>query len=174
MTLQLTWVSMLLFVQFVQISRAMTTYENMYGIHDANATPAFTSTGTPLDPNHPTVAAPAERPPRGHHHPQGGFLKRWARVLGVDPFIETVSGRGAVATDGGRTTRKKNPYSGGCLTNCQDFWCDPAPVFGKRESGEAVVGGRKVNYAEMYESPRMMDALGGRRRGYDAVAAEEV
>ena len=166
---------MLLFVQFVQVSRAMTTYENMYGIHDANATPAFTSTGTPLDPNHPSVAAPpADRAAvRPHHHPHGGFLKRWARILGIDPFIETVTGRGAVAAEGGRSRRKKNPYSAGCLANCRDFWCDPAPVFGQRRTGEAVIGGRPVNYAEMYESPRMMEIL-GRRRGYEAVSGEEV
>lgn len=171
-TLQLTWVSMLLFVQFIQVSRAMTTYENMYGIHDANATPAFTSTGTPLDPNHPSLSAPPDRPSR-HHHPHGGFLKRWARILGVDPFIETVRGRGAVAADGGGSRRKKNPYSAGCVANCRDFWCDPAPVFGPRNSGEAVIGGRAVNYASMYESPRMMEVM-GRRRGYDAVPGEEV
>ena len=176
-TLQLTWVSMLLTVQFIQVSRAMTTYENMYGIHDVNATPAFTSTGTPLDPNHPlsaaAAAAPADRAARHQHHPQGGFLRRWARILGVDPFIETISGRGAVAADGGRSRRKKNPYSAGCVTNCRDFWCDPAPLFGQRSTGDAVIGGRPVNYTDMYETPRMMEVM-GRRRGYEVVAGEEV
>ncbi len=50
-SLQLTWVTMLLFVQFAQVSRAMTTYENMFGIDShAGALPnsAFTSTGVPL------------------------------------------------------------------------------------------------------------------------------
>lgn len=172
---------MLLTVQFVQVSRAMTTYENMYGIHDANATPAFTSTGTPLDPNHPLSAAGAtDRPAgRGHGHRHQGWLKQWARVLGVDPFIETVRGRGAVAPADGAgargSRRRKNPYSAGVLANCRDFWCDPAPVFGERRSGEAVIAGRLVNYAEMYESPRMMEVMAGRRRGgYETVAGEEV
>ncbi|SPO04559.1 probable Palmitoyltransferase AKR1 [Cephalotrichum gorgonifer] len=185
-TLQLTWVSMLLFVQFIQVSRAMTTYENMYGIHDSNATPAFTSTGTPLDPNHPAHSAaggPAGGARHGAHgHRHGGWLKQWARVLGVDPFIETIRGRGAVAADGAagpggaRSSRKKkNPYSAGCVANCKDFWCDPAPIFGARRTGEAVIGGRPVNYAEMYESPRMMEVVAGRRRGgYESVAGEEV
>src|SRR5580700_412327 len=44
--LQLTWVTMLLFVQLVQISRAMTTYENMRGTHHSHgnrASEAITS-----------------------------------------------------------------------------------------------------------------------------------
>ena len=47
---------MLLFVQFLQVSRAMTTYENMFGIDNRSAaslTSAFTSTGAPLDPSQP-------------------------------------------------------------------------------------------------------------------------
>ncbi len=44
-TLQLTWVSMLLFVQFIQVSRAMTTYENMFGI-DYQSTGAIHSAFT--------------------------------------------------------------------------------------------------------------------------------
>ena len=42
-----------------------------------------------------------------------------------------------------------------------------------------MLGGMKVNYNEMYESPSMMtlrlDAASGRRRGgYEAVASEDV
>jgi palmitoyltransferase ZDHHC13/17 len=168
---------MLLFVQFVQVSRAMTTYENMFGIQDAALTSAFTSTGTPLDPNHPSVA-PTEGSHAGHAHAghghkhKGGWLQQWSRLLGVDPFIETVRGRGAAT--GKNKRKKKNPYSRGCLTNCRDFWCDPQPVFGKRETGAAQLGGEAVNYTAMYESPALMDAGRGRRRGgYEPVAAEE-
>jgi palmitoyltransferase ZDHHC13/17 len=180
-TLQLTWVTMLLFVQFVQVSRAMTTYENMFGIQDAALTSAFTSTGTPLDPQHPSLA-PQEpaggQDGHGHahgHKHKGGWVKQWARLLGVDPFIETVRGRGAAT--GNKKRRKGNPYSRGCVTNCRDFWCDPQPIFGQRETGAAVLGGDAVNYSEMYESPRQMELGGGgggargrRRGGYEAVA----
>lgn len=173
-TLQLTWVTMLDFTQLVQVSRAMTTYENMYGIRDTALTTAFTSTGTPLDPNHPTLSASTEpQSGHGHKHHQG-MLKQWARLLGVDPFIETIRGRGAAT--GKNKRRKKNPYSRGCVTNCKDFWCDPAPVFGERETGSAMLGGDKVNYTDMYESPSLMRITGLRttRGGYEAVHNDEV
>ncbi|KAL2123459.1 hypothetical protein VTJ04DRAFT_3914 [Mycothermus thermophilus] len=187
-SLQLTWVSMLLFVQFIQVARAMTTYENMHGVNHrttaATLSSAFTSTGTPLDP---AVAAAASGESNagghGHHHRHrhGGMLGHWARLLGVDIFFKTARGRTA-ATAGGVTTigkRRKdgNPYSNGCWSNCKDFWCDPAPVFGRRETGTAVLAGQPVNYTEMYESPVVSEILrtGGRRRGgYEAVAGEEV
>ncbi|KAK4123121.1 ankyrin [Parathielavia appendiculata] len=184
-SLQLTWVSMLLFVQFIQISRAMTTYENMFGVNlraAASLASAFTSTGAPLDPS--TAAPPGgsdvgpHAPPGHHHHHGGGFLKTWGRLLGVDTFIETARGRGAAAGGRRREAGSRNPFSRGCMANCRDFWCDPAPVFGKRETGAAVLGGVPVNYTEMYESPAVMDVLrvggGGRRGAYEAVAGEEV
>jgi len=181
-TLQLTWVSMLIFVQLVQVARAMTTYENMYGIQDGSASnmgSVFTSTGAPLDPSHPSAApASAADDPLGARgkgaHRNGGFIKQWSRILGVDTFIETATGRGAAT--GKKMRRKRNPYSRGYVQNCRDFWCDPAPVFGRRETGDAMLGGRKINYTEVYESPAMMElgGSGGRRRGgYEAVSAEE-
>jgi palmitoyltransferase len=181
---------MLLFVQFIQVSRAMTTYENMFGVNHARSAAslasAFTSTGAPLDPGSapPPPAgsdigphAPSDGHGHRHGHRHGGFLKHWARLLGVDTFIETARGRGAAA--GGKRKSNRNPFSRGCLANCRDFWCDPAPVFGRRETGAAVLGGVPVNYTEMYERPSVMDLLGGggggrRAGGYEAVAGEEV
>jgi palmitoyltransferase len=162
---------MLLFTQFFQVSRAMTTYENMFGVQDGTAITALTSTGAPLDPNHPSLSAST---PAAHSHKhKGGMLKQWSRILGVDPFIETITGRGAVSTKNKR--KKKNPYSRGCITNCKDFWCDPAPVFGQRETGTAVLGGEKIDYTAMYESPTLMQLTGRRERGgYEAVGTEEV
>jgi palmitoyltransferase ZDHHC13/17 len=174
-SIQLLWVTMLLFVQFVQVSRAMTTYENMFGVQDGSATSAFTSTGTPLDPNHPSLRVPAAGGnAHGHaHRHKGGWLKQWARILGVDPFIETVRGRGAAT--GKNKRKKKNPYSRGCTTNCRDFWCDPAPMFGQRENGSAVLGGDPVNYTAVYEAPSMMEIGRGRRAGgYEPVASDDV
>ncbi|KAI1497545.1 hypothetical protein F5X99DRAFT_362195 [Biscogniauxia marginata] len=181
--LQLTWVSMLIFVQFVQVARAMTTYENMYGIQDGSASSlgsAFTSTGAPLNPNHPDAATPpsAAADPLGtgrgaHAHKHRGFLQQWGRLLGVDTFIETATGRGAATAK--KMRKKKNPYSKGYIQNCRDFWCDPAPVFGRRETGDAMLGGQRINYTEIYESPAAMNlGLGRRRGGYEAVAGEDV
>jgi palmitoyltransferase len=171
---------MLLFVQFIQISRAMTTYENMFGVNTrspASLASAFTSTGAPLDPGQqpapPSGSDVGPHAPGGHHgHRHGGILKHWGRLLGVDTFIETARGRGAATGAAGRK-KNRNPFSRGCLANCRDFWCDPAPVFGQRETGAAVLGGQAVNYTEMYESPAVMEAVRG-RRGYEAVAGDEV
>ncbi|CAJ2505928.1 Uu.00g000580.m01.CDS01 [Anthostomella pinea] len=183
-TLQLTWVSMLIFVQFVQVARAMTTYENMYGIQDGSATSlgsTFTSTGAPLDPSHPDAGTPtsAADDPLGtgrgaHAHKHRSFLQQWSRLLGVDTFLEIATGRGAAA--GKKMRKKKNPYSQGYFQNCKDFWCDPAPIFGRRETGDAMIGGARINYTEIYESPSALNmGLNGRRRGgYETVAGEEV
>lgn len=206
-SLQLVWVSMLMFVQFIQVARAMTTYENMFGIDSrigaAALNSAFTSTGTPLNPDtagaaggalppsgamgQPEDAAAAGAHGHGHGHGHGhkhkhggGFLKQWGRLLGVDAFIETATGRGAAAGGNNRRKRKRNPYSHGCVANCRDFWCDPAPVFGRRETGVGMLGGETVNWTEVYESPAAM-GIGASRRsgatrrgGYEAVAADEV
>jgi palmitoyltransferase ZDHHC13/17 len=197
-TLQLTWVTMLLFVQFVQVSRAMTTYENMFGVdrHGAGSlASSFTSTGVALGDAamHPPSGSAAQpdagvdphaghaHGPGGHKHGSGGFLKTWSRLLGVDAFVETAMGRGAAVGNTNKKRRRRNPYSHGLVANCKDFWCDPAPVFGRRENGAAALDGAVVNYTEMYETPTGMDAMrprsgGGARRGggYEAVAAEEV
>ncbi|KAI1344242.1 hypothetical protein F5Y15DRAFT_365937 [Xylariaceae sp. FL0016] len=180
-SLQLTWVSMLIFVQFIQVARAMTTYENMYGIQDGGASSfgsAFTSTGTPLDPNHPDAAAPPSAAADvlgtgagGHKHKHRGFLQQWGRLLGVDTFIETATGRGAATAK--KFQKKKNPYSRGYLQNCRDFWCDPSPIFGRRDTGDAMLNGQRINYTEVYESPAAM-GIGRRRGAYQSVAGEEV
>ncbi|KAK4201901.1 putative palmitoyltransferase [Triangularia verruculosa] len=180
-SLQLVWVSMLLSVQLIQLARAMTTYENMFGVNHASAASlasTFTSTGAPLDPT--------QQPPSGsaagqgghshkHGHRHGGMLKTMSRLLGVDIFMRTARGKGA-ATNPANKRKSRNPYNRGCVTNCKDFWCDPAPLFGKRETGAAMLGGQLVNYTEMYESPAVMEAVGGRTGragGYEAVAGEE-
>ncbi|KAJ2895785.1 hypothetical protein MKZ38_006178 [Zalerion maritima] len=178
-TLQLTWVSMLLIVQFTQVSRALTTYEGVYGIQEGSAalSSAFTSTGAPLDPSHPSHAS---QPPAsdghgpGHrHHRHRKCWDQWKKILGIDTFVEMITGR---TTGGSRAggRKKKNPYSRGCIQNCKDFWCDPAPIFGHRNSGSAIIGGEPVNYAEIYESPSAMGLGTTRRGGYERVAGDEV
>ncbi|KAL2156595.1 hypothetical protein VTH82DRAFT_1340 [Thermothelomyces myriococcoides] len=183
-TLQLTWVSMLLFVQFLQVSRGMTTYENMFGVNTrpaASLVSAFTSTGTPLDPS---IAPPAGSDVGPHaqgggrhgHHNHGSFLRHWSRLLGVDTFIQTARGRGAATGAAGRRRgAERNPFNKGCITNWKDFYWDPAPLFGRRETGAAILGGQPVNYTELYDIPRDFPGAGGRRSGgYEAVAGEEV
>lgn len=181
--LQLTWVTMLLFVQLVQISRAMTTYENMRGTHSGHghgASEAITSAlaagtlsmgGAQLGsegrgPN-PAVGATSG----GHHHhhrDNAGCFDQWKKILGVDTFVET-----ALHSDKDKSRANRNPFSRGCLKNCKDFWCDPAPLFGSRENGAAMLDGEVINYTTMYEAPRRMRVTKPRARNGDASGSYE-
>jgi hypothetical protein len=177
--LQLTWVTMLMFVQLVQISRAMTTWENMSGTghahgHGSKASMAITSaltTGTTSrsgaqigDSNMgPDPALPPTHAP-GHHHKEGCF-KQWKKILGVDTFVETATGK--------TNRRNRNPFSNGCIGNCKDFWCDPAPVFGKRENGTAMLRGQVVDYTAMYETPRLMTIRSRGGAAYESLGTDD-
>ncbi|KAI9841048.1 MAG: palmitoyltransferase akr1 [Sclerophora amabilis] len=190
---QLTWVTMLITVQLVQIARAQTTYENMQGHlqHDTNdtaeaITSALTAGTTSLDgaqlttsgagPD-PAVAAAAtaaagQTPGSAQGPaPRGSFVDRWKKLLGLDTFVATAQG----GLGNTRSHRPRNPFSRGVLTNCRDYWCDPAPVFGRREPGTALLDGELVNYTRMYETPPRIkvpsrsaaDAGGGVYRGIE-------
>ena len=150
---------MLLAVQMVQVARAQTTYESMRGHmhHGTQASQAITSaltTGsTSMEGAQVSDAGMGPNPhtPSGRHQHKEGCFSQWKRLLGLDTFVATAIG----GSEGGSGSRRRgNPYSRGILTNCKDFWCDPAPYFGKRESGAAVLDGEAVNYTRMYETPR--------------------
>ena len=91
-------------------------------------------------------------------------------MLGLDTFIATASDAAQ-----GRLQTRGNPFSRGLVGNCKDFWCDPAPIFGKRHNGDSLLGGEVVNYTDMYETP--LRARSGRTgvdsMVYSAVADEE-
>ncbi|KAL2787460.1 hypothetical protein BJX66DRAFT_310844 [Aspergillus keveii] len=174
--IQLVWVTMLCVVQLVQVSRNQTTYENMRGHSIDRSFPssrafasAVTAGTTSMDaaglsssgqgPN-PALAQGAQR------HRRGGCLSQWSSLLGFDTFFATARDG---LREGPRATRPKNPFSRGLVTNCRDFWCDPAPYFGKRDPGSAMLGGEIVNYNRMYESPSRMHSGGG----YRSVAGDE-
>ena len=166
--LQLLWVTMLLTVQLIQIARAVTTYESMRGNvhHVSPASEAVTSmmtsgsasmsgaqlTDTGVGPN-PVV--PAHRP---HSRRKEGFFAQWKKLLGLDTFVATAQGSAG-------SRRRGNPFSRGIMTNCRDFWCDPAPYFGRRETGAAMLGGEVVNYTRMYETPPRMKRRRARQDG---------
>ncbi len=149
---------MLLVVQMVQVARARTTYESMRGHlhHGTQASQAITSaltTGsTSLEGAQLSNAGMGPNPaiPPGRHQHKEGCFSQWKRLLGLDTFVATAIG----GSEGGNgSMRRGNPYSRGILTNCKDFWCDPAPYFGKRESGAAILDGEAINYTELYETP---------------------
>ncbi|KAL8782233.1 MAG: hypothetical protein Q9213_005563 [Squamulea squamosa] len=159
---QLTWMFMLFVVQSVQIARAMTTWESMRGHHLQHSSPAsqaITSaitagttslsgaslTDTGMGPD-PAISSAPEDPV--HSHKEGCFAQ-WKKLLGLDTFIATATG------NSGRQKRG-NPFSRGIITNCKDFWLDPAPYFGRRETGAAMLNGEVINYTRMYETPSRM------------------
>lgn len=159
-TLQLVWVTMLLVVQLVQIARAQTTYESMrsrthpsshagVAITSALLSGATTMSGAQVDasgrgPN-PATHTHADRP----RPKREGCFSQWQRLLGLDTFMATASG-------GVRSRQRGNPWSRGVITNCKDFWCDPAPYFGRRETGVGMLGGEIINYSRIYETPPKM------------------
>lgn len=173
---------MLCAVQLVQIFRNQTTYENMRGHSIDHARPssqaitsAIAAGTTSLDaaglsaagqgPN-PSIAAGAP-----HQHRRGCF-QQWKMLLGLDTFLATA--RGGLGERRSANT-PRNPFSRGIITNCQDFWCDSEPYFGKRESGSAMLGGKKINYNQMYEVPLRMRRGGGdgSQGAYASLAGED-
>jgi palmitoyltransferase ZDHHC13/17 len=159
--LQLTWVTMLLFVQSVQISRAVTTYEAMKGHHGHGHGPgeAVTAAVTAGSTSMEGAQLPHAANGPGHPKKSEGWFAQWKKLLGLDTFVAT-----AQSTKSGGGRPGGNPFSRGIVTNCRDFWCDPAPIFTSRETGAAMLGGDVVNYARMYETPpRMKASRGGGR-----------
>ncbi|POS86080.1 hypothetical protein EPUL_001582 [Erysiphe pulchra] len=149
--LQLTWVTMLIFVQLVQISRGVTTWENMRGTNYDRSNraseviiSALTTGTTNSNVRHGSNLTPSHH--HHHHHHNKGFLATWKRILGLDTFVETTIRRKEMR-------HNHNVFSAGCLVNCQDFWCDSAPIFGKRENRHALLWGKAVDYTSMYEAP---------------------
>ncbi|KAI9653169.1 MAG: palmitoyltransferase akr1 [Trizodia sp. TS-e1964] len=178
-TLQLTWVSMLITVQLIQVGRGQTTYENMTGLEYENkTTEALTAAlvaGTTTLDGAQLPGSGINRNSDGHkHHPhhKEGFFKQWKKLLGLDAFVATA--QDGLDTSGSRRRKNRNPFSRGVLVNCQDFWCDPAPLFGQRETGTAMLGGTVVDYSRMYEPPPRMRAraraagAGGEYQSVDA------
>lgn len=181
-TIQLTWVTMLLIVQLIQIARAMTTFESMGGrVHHGSQaseaiTAALTAGSSSMDGAQLSHTGMGPDPALSTSHRREkarkeGCFSQWKKLLGLDTFVATASGRV-------RPQRRGNPFSRGLITNCKDFWCDPAPYFGRRENGAAMLGGDVVNYSRMYETPPRMKARRSRQDGegavYHSVGGEDV
>ncbi|KAJ4407059.1 palmitoyltransferase akr1 [Didymella pomorum] len=191
---QLTWVTMLLCVQLLQIARNLTTYESMRGhLNSHTAADAVTSFVTTGDTSQDVVGNAATSGPAGsaptngfgsgqdtgdapkRPQPKHSVWDQWKRLLGLDTFV-------AIALHGSNADARRaqarargNPFSRGVVTNCKDFWCDGAPVFGKREGGFAKLGGERIDYTRMYDVndiPKMRYARAGGER-YESVGTEE-
>lgn len=191
---QLTWVTMLLCVQLLQIARNLTTYESMRGhLNSHTAADAVTSFVTTGDTSQDVAGSAAGAGPAGsaptngfgsgqdtgdapkRPQPKHSVWDQWKRLLGLDTFV-------AIALHGSNADQRRaqrqargNPFSRGVITNCKDFWCDGAPVFGKREGGFAKLGGERVDYSRLYDAsdiPKMRYARAGGER-YERVGVEE-
>jgi palmitoyltransferase len=174
--LQLVWVTMLIVVQSVQISKNMTTYENMKRhehTHDHGPilpqhNPAITQGATTATASLNDAAAASDRIHPAPRRPEG-CLTKWKKLLGLDAFLATASD----ASHGTLQSRNSNPYSRGILGNCKDFWFDPAPIFGKRNNGEGFLDGEVVDYAHLYDVPLRLRRGGGGGMAYASVARDD-
>ncbi len=155
---------MLLIVQFVQISRNQTTYENMKRHNQYHPqtpiggvlTAGLVSGSTSLGPEGAGVLGSSNASGSAAGRKREGFWKQWTRLLGLDAFVVTASNTSSAANGGRR--RRGNPYSRGVVTNCSDFWWDStAPYFGRKMAGrgvgEGMLGGELVDYARLYDVP---------------------
>lgn len=148
-------------VQLIQVARSLTTYESMKGhMHGSSQaaeaiTSALTAGTNSIDEAQLNNAGMGPNPATmgGHRpSPRQGCFATWKKLLGLDTFLATAAG----GLEAGNHRRRGNPFSRGIFTNCKDFWCDPAPLFGKRENGVAMLDGGVVNYTKMYETPPRM------------------
>lgn len=168
---QCIWVSMLISVQCIQVSRGQTTYENMRGAaHHRHHGPgevagivanAIAAGGTGME-GVPSASPHTHGQPHSHHrHSHGNRHGKWwtrmTKLLGVDAFVHTAQDGidAGAAVRGANTQRarkeKKNPWSRGVIVNCTDFW---SRRNGGGLKGRAVLGGQEVDYFTMYEVPR--------------------
>ncbi|CAI9636118.1 unnamed protein product [Alternaria burnsii] len=183
---QLTWVTMLLCVQLLQIARNLTTYESMRGhLHGGTPADALNSFVTTGDTSQDVSGGAGNAPTNGfgsgqdtgdiprRPQPKASIWDQWKRLLGIDTFL-TIALHGSQGEQIMRQ-RRGNPFSRGIVTNCKDFWCDASPMFGSKESGYARLGGERVDYTRLYEVPKMRYQRGGGGEGgrYESVAAEE-
>lgn len=189
--MQSLWVTMLLVVQLVQIAKAQTTYESMrssrhgHSRHlqrESKVTTALTTaiitgaTSAGIDPSRgpDPAAAAAAAPSISSVRMDEGWWGKTKKLLGVDVFWKTAQ------AGGGTGRRERNPFSVGLIGNCKDFWGGSTPPWKPPMEGrlavEGLLGGGLVDWAGIYETPRLMrmgrSGGGGHRAATDA--GEEV
>lgn len=168
---------MLLFVHFVQIARALTTYESMRSNHsDPGPIMSAVATGS-LNPESASITASGAGPDpviggHGHKKKKEGCLATWKKMLGLDVFFTIAFNgyNGSKKNNKVKQHKRANPFTRGVFRNCQDFWGD-GPLFGRKENGMAFLGGQKVDYLSMYDVPR--GGMRYRGGGYEAVDGGE-
>jgi hypothetical protein len=183
---QLSWVTMLLCVQMLQIARNLTTYESMRGhLHNHTAADALNSFVTTGATSQDVAGGAGSAPTNGFgsgqdigdaarpRQPKQSLWSQWKRLLGLDTFAAIALRGSAAGQPRARAARRENPFSRGVVSNCKDFFCDGSAVFGKKEGGYARLGGERVDYTRLYEVPKMRYQRERAGERYERVAAEE-
>lgn len=163
---------MLLLTQLFQIMRAQTTLEVMRGYDhggpNATITAGVIAGSTSLEGASLTEQGAGPDPVNSKHRRKSGWFEQWKKLLGIDTFVATAL-HGSRA-DEVMKRRRDNPFTRGIIMNLRDFFRDPAPQFGRRHTGDAMLGGERVNYAQMYDIP----SKSGARRRTDGGAAYQL
>lgn len=123
---QLTWVTMLLCVQLLQVARNLTTYESMRGhLHSGTTADAINSFVTTGDTSQDVAAGNAPTTGFGsgqdigeastaHRHQPHSIWDQWKRLLGIDSFVQTalqgVAGGSAEEARGGESLVERRGY----------------------------------------------------------------
>ncbi|KAF1832528.1 hypothetical protein BDW02DRAFT_502747 [Decorospora gaudefroyi] len=158
---QLTWVTMLLCVQLLQVAQNLTTYESMRGhLHGNTPAEALTSFVTTGDTSQDVAGGNAPTNGFGSGQdtgdvprrpgPKTSILDQWKRLFGIDTFLATAI-HGSRA-DEVRRRRQRNPFSRGVVANCKDFWCDA-----NSHQDASSVDGPMAEYEARVESGRLRD-----------------
>jgi hypothetical protein len=179
---QLSWLSLLVVVQYYQITRGITTHElsnlQKYGFLGGGNVTVEDRMQEGVSSRLPPIAKPdAKRPTR---------IQKCLRILGVEQFFTTFKDRRQRAV---AQRRGMNPFDqGGCWANCADFWAAPTHLneessrgwldsglringigFQLGKGGEGRLGGEPVNYFEMWEVPEKRRKNRQSNQGYEAV-----
>lgn len=184
--LQLTWLTLLVAVQFYQITRGITTHElsnlQKYGFLGGGNITVEDRMQEGVSSRLPPVSTP-DAPPHTR-------FQRCLRILGVEQFFTTFKDKRQRAV---AQRRGMNPFDqGGCLTNCSDFWAVPEHLneentrgwlesglkirgvgFQLGKGGDAKLGGQEVNYFEMWEVPERRRKIRRVDEEYEAVGQVE-
>ena len=116
---------MLLFVHFVQIARALTTYESMRGNTETMG-PIMTGLATgslSADSAQITASGAGPDPTTSHSHPhkkaKEGCFSSWKKMLGLDVFFAIAfNGYNGSKTKREKQQRKRgNPFTRGVFRN---------------------------------------------------------
>ena len=183
---QLLWLTLLVVLQYYQISRGITTHElgnlQKYG---------FLGGGTVTVEDRMQEGVSSRLPPisKLDIHASSRFQK-CLRILGVEQFFATFKDKRKRSV---AQRRGLNPFDqGGCWSNCTDFWAVPSELndessrgwlenglharglgFQLGKGGGARLGGESVNYFEMWEVPERRRRIRRVDEQYEAVAQVE-